>query len=140
MQEHMAGQFQQALLTMFRHFSGMHQDQMALIREELAQLHEMTEHGGPRPSPPTPGSPPVAGAERSEHGPAPVGPRPAKLDVRRTTGPDTSPSPPPVDVPDPMEVHRVLFERLASLQEERQGRWQKLIGSMFGKSSNGSTS
>lgn len=139
MQEHMADQFQQALLTMFRHFSGMHQDQMALIREELAQLHALTRQGGPRPSPPTPVSAPMAGAERPERGPTPVGPGPAMLEVRRPTEPGAPPSP-PIDVPDPMEVHRVLFERLASLQEERQGRWQRLIGSMFGKPSNGSTS
>jgi pSer/pThr/pTyr-binding forkhead associated (FHA) protein len=140
MQEHMADQFQQALLTMFRHFSGMHQDQMALIREELTQLHAMTKQGGPRPSSPTPGSLPATGAERSERGPAHLGPGPAMLDVRRTNEPGAPPPAPPADVPDPIEVHRILFERLANLQEERQGRWQKLIGSVFGKPPNGSTS
>ncbi|MBX6312809.1 MAG: FHA domain-containing protein, partial [Isosphaeraceae bacterium] len=43
MQQQMADQYQQALLTMFRLFSNMHQEQMALIREELAQIQRLTE-------------------------------------------------------------------------------------------------
>ncbi len=39
----MADQFQQALQMMFGMFSGMHQDQMGLIREELARIRELTE-------------------------------------------------------------------------------------------------
>ncbi len=43
MQLQMVDQFQQALQLMFGMFSGMHQDQMGLIREELAQIRELTE-------------------------------------------------------------------------------------------------
>ena len=42
-QQQMAEQFQQSLLMMFQMFSGMHQDQMGLIREELAQIRRLAE-------------------------------------------------------------------------------------------------
>ena len=39
----MGDQFQQALMTMFQLFSGMHQEQMSLIRQELARVHALDE-------------------------------------------------------------------------------------------------
>lgn len=42
MQQQMADQFNQALMMMFQMFSSMHKDQMGLIREELAQIQQLT--------------------------------------------------------------------------------------------------
>jgi hypothetical protein len=140
MQESMADQFQQALLTMFKHFSAMHRDQMALIREELAQLHESARREAPRGSlpPPSPGLVPApAGDGAPARGAAAEVPRPVPRPEPGATGPDLPKPAPRGEVPDQLEVHRVLFERLANLQDDRQGRWQKLMGSMFGKPSDG---
>ena len=103
MQQQMADQFQQALLMMFQMFSGMHQEQMALIREEMARLHQLSTEQG------------TLQARLAER-PAPA-PRPA--DAPR----------PPAD-PDPYRLHADLVGRLASIQQERQTRWQRLIGTL----------
>ncbi|HMB06326.1 MAG TPA: hypothetical protein VKP69_21660, partial [Isosphaeraceae bacterium] len=43
MQQDMADSFQRALMMMLRMSDTMHQEQMAVIREELARLHQLTE-------------------------------------------------------------------------------------------------
>jgi pSer/pThr/pTyr-binding forkhead associated (FHA) protein len=134
-QENMADQFQHALLTMFHHFSAMHKDQMALIREELAKVREMTTRDGLRLSLPPPVPRPTAGVELPDPGPLHDAPAPAGRDAPKPAAPPSVGPPPYSELPDQLEIHRVLFERLQSLHEEREGRWQKLLGSMFGKSS-----
>ena len=162
MQLQMADQFQQALMMMFRMFSGMHQDQlskfgemhqdqMALIREELARIHQLTEEqqalqvalsaghfepadrptlrlfsAEPRPPAPETARAPVAVARtRSPAIIEGVG-RPERIS-------GGSRQPRDVPAPNPDEVHATLARRLAAIQEERQGRWQKLLGAMMGK-------
>ena len=43
MQQQMFDQFQQAMAMMVQMFGTMHRDQMAVIREELDRLHDLTE-------------------------------------------------------------------------------------------------
>ena len=142
-------QFRQAILMMFR----MHQDQMGLIRDELSRLDRLEEEqkliqaemarGDRRPGPdratlrlvsgetvspplpltlkvPGPVQPPEA---KPSETPVPVGsgPEPAG---RRAVG-----APPPPSDPDP---HARLSRRLAEIQNERQGLWKKLLGSLTG--------
>lgn len=108
MQQQMADQFQQALLMMFQMFSGMHQEQMGLIREEMARLHQLSQEQVTLQA---------RLADRPEPPPRP--PRPA---------PDEAPRP-SVDA-DPYRLHADLVGRLASIQQERQTGWQRLIGTL----------
>ena len=165
MQHQMAEQFQQALVMMFRMFSGMHQDQMTLIREELAKVHRLDEKQRSleaelaRALPPIEATPPLrlvaaepdspspevestvvgpaqAGSKASVAGPP--GPADARADSGAASPGAASERPRPAAPHDPLEMHALLFRRLEAIQEERQGRWQKLIGSLMGKDSGSS--
>ena len=127
-QDRMADQFQQALMTMFRLFSGMHQDQMALIRDELARLHELTEEQRSLQSrltaPPDPRERPPLRLVAPQVAPA----RPHRRHEGRGDGP----------VRDRSEVRwpiPTLFscKDLRPFATSREGRWQKLINSVLGR-------
>lgn len=134
MQQQMADQFQQALMMMFQMFSGMHQDQMALIREELARIHQLTEQQRTL----------QAELDRS---PMAERVRPTLRVVADETGAASSqtarntpplPRGPRVALAgglDPGELHADLVRRLAEIQQERQGGWQKLLDTLKGRSS-----
>jgi pSer/pThr/pTyr-binding forkhead associated (FHA) protein len=147
MQQQMTEQFQQSMLMMFRMFTDMHQDQMSLIREEMDQLHQLTReqqtlqaallgstgttHDRPTlrlvaaettPTP-TPEDPGRSGTL------APPPPQPAE------PSPDPRPRPRPTGTADPDQIHADLVNRLAAIQEERQGRWQRLVESLTGRGS-----
>lgn len=115
LQQEMADQFQQGLAMMFRLFSGMHQEQMTLVREELAEIRRLSEEQRAlraelaRAGPPAPGGPP----------PAP----PAIVDRPRPLRPPR---------PGAEDTHATLAHRLEALQQEQQGRWQKLLRSVMG--------
>jgi pSer/pThr/pTyr-binding forkhead associated (FHA) protein len=154
MQQDMADSFQRALMMMLRMSDTMHQDQMALIREELARLHQLTEEQRVLKAelarrPPAP-----------EHGPAlrlvsgetnaslPASPPRAAPNVRpeaRADAPDagtddrTGPegdegSFPPSKGWSESDVHFMLARRLAAIQSERQGGWKKILNSLMGGS------
>jgi hypothetical protein len=134
-------QFRQAILMMFR----MHQDQMGLIRDELSRLDrleeeqkllqaEMARINHPRPAQTTlrlvsgePASPP-----HPSQAPRPVQAHP-ETDQPSGGRPsaDRQPggAPPPPSDPDP---HARLSQRLAEIQDERQGLWKRLLGSLTG--------
>jgi pSer/pThr/pTyr-binding forkhead associated (FHA) protein len=156
MQVQMADQFQQALMMMFQTFSGMHQDQMALIREELTRLHQLSEEQQVLQArladpnwPPSPGRAPTlhvngvdgtpAGAPKTV-GVLPVGP-PGEAMVQTTTN-GHDPGAEPViplrprsvgGVSDGADLHGKIIQHLAVIQQERQGRWQRLLGSVLGR-------
>jgi pSer/pThr/pTyr-binding forkhead associated (FHA) protein len=149
MQHQMADQFQQALLTMFHLFSGMHQEQMSLIRDELAQLHRLSEEQRALQGELASGTQSSGQAGQptlrlvSEE--LPIRNSPAAPDMAPHAGRDEAApsasrraaSQPPPSAPrqSPDEIHAQLFERLAAIQNERQGRWQKLLNSVLGKGS-----
>ncbi len=123
-QDRMGDQFQQALMTMFQLFSGMHQEQMTLIRQELSRVHLLDEQrkglesrlaqlppessGNQRPAPPR--------ARSASTFPGPKGPIPPQATAER---------------PGPPDLHFLLTERMAALGEERQNLWQKLVGTLL---------
>jgi pSer/pThr/pTyr-binding forkhead associated (FHA) protein len=146
-------QFRQAILMMFR----MHQDQMELIRQELSRLDQLEDElktlqaelargrssrpprtvlrlvsGDSGPSPlPAKATIPVRAhpgpARSSEKGPAEI---PAPVEVALPPGsPRAVGGPPPPSDPDP---HARLSRRLAEIQDERQGLWKRLLGSLTG--------
>ena len=133
-------QFQQAVLMMFR----MHQDQMDLFREELSRLDRLEDEqrslraelalGGPS-------RPPLEAPRPAQGGAAPPpsldGPRPARASPRPGGRPAVAPAPPAAvrarveDDPHP-DPHSRLSSRLAEIQDERQGLWKRLLGSLTG--------
>jgi len=120
MQQQMFDQFQHTLLMMAQMFGNLQREQMAMVRQELDQIQELTRElhalqaEGVRQAAPSSGpnsSAPVPSAKRA------------------------APAPPPVDASkfcDP-DVHTLLSQRLAAIQEERQTRWQKVLGLITGK-------
>lgn len=137
MQERMADQFQQALMMMFQVFSGMHQDQMNLIREELARLHQLTEEQhalqaelASRSATP-PDDRPILRLHQTE---VPVNPGTIPSASNPTGGGNTAASAPrPSPEPGLSQLHTALFERISAIQQERQGRWQRLLSSVIGR-------
>jgi pSer/pThr/pTyr-binding forkhead associated (FHA) protein len=153
MQQHMVEQFQQALLSVVKAFGNLHRDQMALVREELGRLHELTSElhalrnelsdsppaappppaaragdvtgGNPGQSPPTAENRPRANGKTP--GPAENGPAASPPGAGAPTNGRSKalPSLPPER--QPTDVHTWLQKRFDVLQRERQNRWQKLL-------------
>jgi pSer/pThr/pTyr-binding forkhead associated (FHA) protein len=146
-------QFRQAILMMFR----MHQDQMELIRQELSRLDQLEDEQkslqaelARGSNPPRP-SRTVLRLVSGESGPSPhpvkatipvwAHPDPARASEKRPalvpTPAEVAPPPanlradggPPPSDPDP---HARLSQRLAEIQDERQGLWKRLLGTLTG--------
>jgi hypothetical protein len=148
MQQQMFDQFQQALTMMVQMFSGLHRDQMDLIRQELNQLHELTRELrdlqtelAKTPKPLAPAAPipsPVPAAvvpPKPAPTPAPPPPSTPRPKLETTPSPPTPSAPvPPVAPAQPAaDVHAWLSQRLATIQQERQSRWQKILNMLSGK-------
>jgi len=143
-QMQMFDQFQQALAMVLQTLGAWHSDQVGLIGRELRQLREMTgelqslrlqlaqQRPEGRDAAPSPGVQSIAGPSRtggegdlSTPGvcPAPVpqpadpGPRPAGEAVAAG--------------PSPADAHDWLYQRVASLERERQSTWQRILGFLF---------
>ncbi len=122
MQQQMFDQFQQTLLMMAQTFGKLHQDQMDVIRQELAQIRELTRQlhalqtEGMRQTPlPQPASPQTQTATSKS---------------KAISDAADAPVPP---VRDQGDVHSWLAQRLVTLQQERQTRWQKILNLVTGK-------
>jgi pSer/pThr/pTyr-binding forkhead associated (FHA) protein len=161
MQQHMFGQFQEALLTMARMFGDLHRDQLQLIEQEMDQLHELTRElqglqlelarqsparmeAGPADKPRTLSSllPSAAAVPSDRRGIGPAKAAPAPMPpIRLRASAETAPVAKGPDVAptseSPLrshkEVHAWLNGRLAVLHEERQTRWQKILQVVAGK-------
>jgi pSer/pThr/pTyr-binding forkhead associated (FHA) protein len=146
MQQQMLEQFHQTMVMMAQMFGNIHRDQMSLIREELNQLHRVTQElqalhvelaaRGPAGAEAAAPSPPAREKSREEPAPAP---RPA---------PEPAASPPPAPaptaqrppdrpaagpVPTPESIHALLHQRLAALEQERKTRWERVLQFMLGR-------
>ncbi|MCI0461935.1 MAG: FHA domain-containing protein [Gemmataceae bacterium] len=151
MQGQLFDQFQQAMLQMFHIFSAVQNDQMKFIREELDRLRDLTHelHGlqvqlaksasaepaqKVREAPPCPATTsepdrapqPVPSPSAATNGSIPhpangeARPRPSDSGAARATDDGT-------------DLHTLLCQRVEKLQQERQGRWQRLLDCLFGK-------
>jgi pSer/pThr/pTyr-binding forkhead associated (FHA) protein len=145
MQHQMFEQFQQAIVQMFQMFSALHQDQVGYLREELARLHQVTQelhalqnqlaqHPPPAKTPHETtlgaGSP---SRERQAMPPKQPQPAPVQEKPKREAAPaGGSPAPPEVGEGS-QDIHAWLSQRMAALQQERQGRWQKILDLLTGK-------
>ena len=134
-------QFEQTILMMFQ----MHQDQMDVIRDELSRINRIEEEQRflrteleqivhlrtpPAVLKMVSGGPASASASTPDLDPT----RPPKMAGPCEGGPpfehqqvDAGPSPPP-----DLDPHDRLTLRLAELQEERQGLWSRLLGTLTG--------
>jgi pSer/pThr/pTyr-binding forkhead associated (FHA) protein len=150
------GQFQQAILMMFR----MHQDQMDLIRDELSRLDRLEDElkalraetardDPPRPprvalrlisgEPPAPPPEPDGPIEKDRDRAHPTGRRPAVDPV--AVGPDPGETEPALPIrrdrsgPEFLsgpDQHARLAQRLLEIKDERQGLWRKLLSALSG--------
>lgn len=154
MQQQMAEQSQQQIMWMMQMFTALHREQMGLLREELDRLRELSmemqtvksqlatathvPHArpanwpsadpGPRqtvPNPAASATPKPSAQPRPASKTPPVAPAPEPEVAAKPVAPPDGSNLDPV-------VHDWLNDRLASLQQEHQTRWQKVMG-LLGK-------
>jgi pSer/pThr/pTyr-binding forkhead associated (FHA) protein len=139
MQQQMFDQFHQTMMMMFEGFAALHREQSGSLREEFDQVRKLSDEietlrqetarlaaeaakpqPQPRPRSATNGhSSPAASAEQASP------PRPQDPVFKRATPP----------LPDPnVDIHAQLLLRLSTIQNERQSRWQKILGMMSNRS------
>jgi hypothetical protein len=139
-QHQMFEQFQQAMMMMFQMFGKLQQEQLGVIRDEMEHLRELSKEvlilqkelakhpqgapNRPRSTGPAPGprAASAAGPHKPVSPPAPDG---------KERAPE-KPLPLPHGQP-AKDMHAWLIERLATLQEERQTRWQRIMSFLTGK-------
>ncbi len=139
MQQMMFDQFHQALGAVFQVFGSLHGEHVGLVREELRLLQETTRElqdlyvqqgrgQGPAGGPAPPAALPPGGHEAT--GPA----RPRPNGTRRSA------EEPPAESPGgrtpaahPPDAHAWVQQRVAALEQERQTRWQRIVGYLLGK-------
>ncbi len=158
MQQQMVEQFQQALVQMFQMFSALHKDQVGFLREELERQQQITEElrelqtalGKLQQGQANGAAPPARAVHEATNGAgaAPVlpaaKPQPESTPAAPTAGPKPLPAPAAQEGATTAEagsgmngedVHAWLCHRMATLQQERQGGWQRLFGFLTGKRS-----
>jgi pSer/pThr/pTyr-binding forkhead associated (FHA) protein len=138
-QQQMFDQFQQAMLMMFQMFGKLQREQIGVIRDEMDRLHQLSREvmalqtelarHAPQPSG-RPRATPSVSEPRATPYTAPMNsnarPAPAPKGIT-----DSKPLPHPQGQPE-KDMHAWLSQRIAALQEERQSRWQKIVGFLGG--------
>jgi pSer/pThr/pTyr-binding forkhead associated (FHA) protein len=133
MQQQMFDQFQQTMMMMFQMFGTLQQKQMDALRDELDRVQDLTrelqdlqsqlEKSASTASIATP--PPTPS-------PAKPAPMPAAANPSAAPSPPRQPGPP---TPDPENMHSWLYQRMETVRQERQSRWQTILGMLGGKNS-----
>jgi pSer/pThr/pTyr-binding forkhead associated (FHA) protein len=119
MQQEMYDQFQERLLMATRLFATLHQEQSAVVRQELHHLgsiaaelralqNELARGAGPLPAAGGGAPFPAATREDDEAGPLAAA------------------------APESEDVHGWLNQRISALQDEQETRWHKLLGMILG--------
>jgi pSer/pThr/pTyr-binding forkhead associated (FHA) protein len=136
MQQQMFDQFHQSMMMMFEGFAALHREQAGSIREEFDQVRKLSEEiealrketarladeaarPAPKPRPTTNGHghPPREGIG------GPISPRDPS--IKKAIMPEPDPN---------VDIHSQLLLRLSTIENERQSRWQKILGLMSSKS------
>jgi pSer/pThr/pTyr-binding forkhead associated (FHA) protein len=134
-------QLSQSMMMMAQAFGVLFQEQMHLIREELDQIRQLTREletlrtrlqspelvrvDAPELAPP---SDKAAGvnkprlAQVGETGPSAAAKDPAKIDPKELQSQEEL-----------NNLHDMLCQRIAAFQEERDSRWQKILGAVLGR-------
>lgn len=118
LQQQMFEQFHQAMQMMLTMVGSMHQEQMSEIHQELERIREIS-----RDLHSLHASPPAAQLSMSGSGERPIpAEAPPPPIPKKAFAPPRS-----VDQVKLHDIHTKLSERIASLQNEQQTRWQKII-------------
>jgi hypothetical protein len=147
MQQDMFHQLEQAILMMVRVFEAVHREQMVQVREELNRIRalssELTELHRERAQLPPP-SPAVVQFEAREEPsgvaepvlPPAAGPGPGVNGAEPDSASGSSPERVGASkVQASQDIHARLSARIAAIQQERQGRMQKIFAFLAGKTS-----
>jgi hypothetical protein len=146
LQQQMAEQFRLNMAGMLDTFRQMHDDQMRMVWSELAHIRQLNEEVASLKAAQArlPAAPPSTGTFPRVHPAAPAADRPP---VKATAATSSAPSPPPPpratgdgtipqtgsNGPDPDgDVHAWVTRRVAAVQRERDGRWQKIVAFLTG--------
>jgi pSer/pThr/pTyr-binding forkhead associated (FHA) protein len=141
MQQQMMEQFHQTMLMMAEMFTSLHREQTGLVREEMEHLRRLTQEL-------TTLQTELSRRQAEEPAPPPAPALMVQAESRASVPPTTEADEPPAasaspiapmkfalyqpqggasPAPAPAEVHEWLNRRIVKLQEERQGRWRKLL-------------
>jgi hypothetical protein len=153
MQQQMMDQFQQSMQMVVQVFASMHRDQMGMLQQELDNIQRITRelnelqaearanrqrgaapypngsHTRPFPAPTAERTPPAHPASPQS---APRQPGSTATPPAGGAEPATPPAPPGA-MPDMGDMHDWVNQRIHTLQKEREGRWQKILGFVLGK-------
>jgi pSer/pThr/pTyr-binding forkhead associated (FHA) protein len=156
MQQQMFDQFHQSMMMLVQMFGAMHRAQMDLIRDELDQLRQLTEDLHTLQAELRKKSPEVNAAQvarpaildqlppdkekqatKSEGAKQGVGGPPAPREPSASVAPPALSGNPgearaPQGAPGE-DIHAWLYRRINEIQQERQTRWQRLLGFIVGK-------
>jgi pSer/pThr/pTyr-binding forkhead associated (FHA) protein len=134
MQQQMFEHYQQSLVTLVQVLARLHGDQMETVRQELDQLRGLTDElqqlrAQLNADPPAAaaGPPEAAGQARTA---LPAPPAAPKAPAAAAAGPAGQSKDRPAAG---AELHAWLNQRIADLQRERQGRWQKVLSFVLGR-------
>jgi pSer/pThr/pTyr-binding forkhead associated (FHA) protein len=148
MQQQLFEQFQQTTLMLFRMFANMHQEQVAVLREEIQHIQRTTNElqalqqqlrDCPPPAPAKAAQSKANDTKPGEATPPGTAPsRPVRIappDFLADTADEaparpavaTETAPPSGPAVDPAAVHSWLSKRIEELQVERQSRWQRVL-------------
>jgi hypothetical protein len=143
LQQQMLDQFHQTMLMMAQMFTTLHREQMDLVRDELERMHRLTRElqdlraqlTGQTSAPPTPEAVALLGAPRRAETPGPEkGPRsPAQTPLPATALPGGGAGGGPAATTSDPSIHAWLSRRIAELNAEREGSWQKIRNFLMGK-------
>ena len=138
MQQQMFDQFQENVMMTSRMFSSLQKDQMVLVRQELDELRNLTAElrslqGEINAHQAMPSARPAVEATAPNGAPAarsPVPNQPIQAGAPSPAQDHPAAEPPPAQTP--QELHAWLSKRITALQEDRQTRWNKLLGMLLG--------
>jgi hypothetical protein len=136
MQQQMFDQFHHTMMMMFEGFAALHREQSGALREEFERVRQLSEEieklraetarlaeAAARP----PERPTLAANGHSKPAGPPSQSQPIGRDepIRRANPPSPEPG---------ADIHAQLCLRLATIENERQNRWQKILGMMSSRS------
>jgi hypothetical protein len=147
-QQQMFEQFQQSMLMMFQMFGKLQREQMGVIRDEMDRLHQLSREvlalqtelaKRSQPMGQVSNLPPQV--ERSRSAPAAAARAvpnsvATKPESRSAAAPKPTTQSKPLPLPQGQpekDMHAWLSQRLATLQQEQQSGWQKIVSFLSGK-------
>lgn len=134
MQQQMIDQFQQSMQMMVQVFASMHRDQMDVLQRELEDIRRINRELSELQAAAKAAQPAAARNGSPRPAPAPARPAAAPGNAGPSPGaPAKPPPPPPAGTPAVADMHDWLNQRIHTLQKEREGRWQKVLGFVLGK-------